>query len=213
MKTDMRQAIIAAAKELFTRRGCKPITTNHIIARLGISPGTFYYHFRNKEEILRAVFDEIVHAFNGLPTAAGAVPGVEAFARYITEMYKLYGAYRFFFIDIAMLLAQDPLLAEAYRKNAVAKRKTHLGLLRSLEAAGILLPFPSPADRMMFLHHLWMITDFWFSYHVLHRLDPEDDGLRRGLRQFFFFIKPYLQPACRSPLSLALRIANSSPKE
>ncbi|MGL5986966.1 MAG: TetR/AcrR family transcriptional regulator, partial [Burkholderiales bacterium] len=48
--------IIQASLELFNEHGERAITTNHIAAHLGISPGNLYYHFRNKEEIIYQIF-------------------------------------------------------------------------------------------------------------------------------------------------------------
>ena len=54
MKT--RDKIVLAALELFNRDGERNITTNHIAAHIDISPGNLYYHFRNKQEIVREIF-------------------------------------------------------------------------------------------------------------------------------------------------------------
>ncbi len=43
--------IVEASLELFNQHGERAMTTNHIAAHLGISPGNLYYHSRNKEEI------------------------------------------------------------------------------------------------------------------------------------------------------------------
>ena len=56
MKT--RDRIIHSATELFNDQGERNITTNHIAAHLGISPGNLYYHFRNKEDIIHSIFDQ-----------------------------------------------------------------------------------------------------------------------------------------------------------
>lgn len=53
MKT--RDRIIHSATELFNDQGERNITTNHIAAHLGISPGNLYYHFRNKEDIIHSI--------------------------------------------------------------------------------------------------------------------------------------------------------------
>ncbi|MBO0217341.1 helix-turn-helix transcriptional regulator, partial [Vibrio sp. Vb2880] len=54
MKT--RDKIVYAALELFNQHGERNITTNHIADHIEISPGNLYYHFRNKQEILREIF-------------------------------------------------------------------------------------------------------------------------------------------------------------
>lgn len=54
MKT--KDKIVYAALELFNEHGERTITTNHIAAHIEISPGNLYYHFRNKQEIVREIF-------------------------------------------------------------------------------------------------------------------------------------------------------------
>ena len=56
MKTKDR--IIEASIELFNSQGERNVTTNHIASHLNISPGNLYYHFRNKEEIIRHIFSK-----------------------------------------------------------------------------------------------------------------------------------------------------------
>ena len=48
-----RERILEASILLFNEMGVVAITTNHIADNLKISPGNLYFHFRNKEEIVR----------------------------------------------------------------------------------------------------------------------------------------------------------------
>ncbi len=48
-------AILAAAFQLLERDGLKKLTTNHIAARAGVSIGTIYQYFRDKDDILAAL--------------------------------------------------------------------------------------------------------------------------------------------------------------
>ena len=57
-----RERILDAALALFNDSGTARISTNHIAAAAGISPGNLYYHFQNKEEIIRALFERTVRA-------------------------------------------------------------------------------------------------------------------------------------------------------
>lgn len=49
------EAILAAAFQLLEQGGPKRLTTNHIAERAGVSVGTIYQYFRDKDDILAAL--------------------------------------------------------------------------------------------------------------------------------------------------------------
>ncbi len=111
-----RDRIVEASLALFNDEGVRRVTTNHIAAHLSISPGNLYYHFRNKEEIIRALFPRVVDAAR----ASLALPEDRKITPDNVGTYHLLGAqslwaYRFFFRDRAELLASDPVLSREYR--------------------------------------------------------------------------------------------------
>lgn len=55
-----RQRVLDAAIGLFNDRGAGTVTTHDSAKACAISPGNLYYHLRNKEEIVRALFDEAI---------------------------------------------------------------------------------------------------------------------------------------------------------
>jgi len=128
--------IVEGALELFNRPGGASVTTNHIAAHLGISPGNLYYHFRNREEIVRAIFPRIVN--EGLAATAvpsGPLAAAEFGARHLQGLRTLWG-YRFFFRDLNQLLARDPALALAYREYQDRLGAQFRGLFERLIAQG-----------------------------------------------------------------------------
>ena len=56
--TTKRDAIISAADQLFYEQGFEHTSFAHIAAAVNISRGNFYYHFKTKDEILKAVIEQ-----------------------------------------------------------------------------------------------------------------------------------------------------------
>lgn len=54
-----RTEILDAAQHLFTAKGVHATSMEDILKEVGIAKGTLYYHFRSKEEILRAIIERI----------------------------------------------------------------------------------------------------------------------------------------------------------
>ena len=58
MKAESRGAILAAALELFAKRGYSAATTDEIAKKAEVSKGLIFAHFGTKQDILMAILDE-----------------------------------------------------------------------------------------------------------------------------------------------------------
>ncbi|HEV3132054.1 MAG TPA: helix-turn-helix domain-containing protein, partial [Acidimicrobiales bacterium] len=56
---DTRRALIATARQLFAEDGFQATRTEEIVQRAGLTRGALYHHFRDKEDLFRAVFEEV----------------------------------------------------------------------------------------------------------------------------------------------------------
>ena len=56
---DTRQALLAAARQLFAADGFQATRTEEIVQRAGLTRGALYHHFRDKEDLFRAVYEEV----------------------------------------------------------------------------------------------------------------------------------------------------------
>src|SRR6266567_2658656 len=115
-KMNTKERIVETAIRLFNERGTGAVSTNHIAQALSMSPGNLYYHFRNKEEIIRAILERMMTRWEKLYAApprarASTVADVE---QVVTENFLLLWEYRFFYRELNALVQRDPVLRERY---------------------------------------------------------------------------------------------------
>ncbi len=58
-----RQALLRSAREVFEREGYAGASVSQIGRRCGVSQGTFYQYFRNKEQVFRELIDRVLQDF------------------------------------------------------------------------------------------------------------------------------------------------------
>ena len=192
MKT--RDKIIETALRLFNEQGTKGVTTNHIAAAVGISPGNLYYHFRNKEDIIRAIFEQM-DAY-GLEQyqmiLAKFQPGSLETMEQTFVMIQAYNwRYRFFKRELTALIMNDPLLKERFLKT----HHTMLAIIRQSNdhsvATGTLKPM-SEKEMSLFSEEIWLVTLFWLNYLEVGGEEINDATLRRGIDLLRNLIRPQL---------------------
>src|SRR5436309_12465650 len=103
-----RERIVDAAIWLFNESGTGPVSTNHIADALGISPGNLYYHFRNKEEIIRALFEQQFARWDELYTLPDdRMPTLADLQQLVRATFLTAGEYRFIYRELIALLRRD----------------------------------------------------------------------------------------------------------
>jgi len=83
---DKRRRILEAAVGVFARKGYFAARVSDIAKRAGVADGTIYLYFRNKEDILVRLFDEVMsehveearEAVRALPSAPGRLRAIAA---------------------------------------------------------------------------------------------------------------------------------------
>jgi len=161
-----KDKIIKSAIKLFNEKGTKAVTTNHIAAAAGISPGNLYYHFRNKEDIIREIFEEIV-AFTEKGSSYGSgfrvKPSIENMEAVFKRILTLQWEYRFLYREFNALLNRDKELRSAIirdqKKRLMEVKKSiadfiNAGIFRDMDDSEIEFVKTS----------LWIIGTYWHSF-------------------------------------------------
>ncbi|QCF27992.1 TetR/AcrR family transcriptional regulator [Hydrocarboniclastica marina] len=198
MKT--RDKIILASLELFNRSGERNVTTNHIAAHMGISPGNLYYHFRNKSEIVYEIFRGYRQQVEVTLQLNPEVPfTVQEKLRLLETVFDGLWEFRFFHRDLEFLLDADERLRRDYREFTHGCLSKMEQILLALQHAGIFLPHEDSERQAMALN-TWLIVTNWMSFlKTAHAGEGEEaitrQQLRQGIYQVLTLELPYVSSA------------------
>ncbi|HQO04160.1 MAG TPA: TetR/AcrR family transcriptional regulator [Spirochaetota bacterium] len=190
-----RNLIIETALKLFNDEGAYRVTTNHIADKAGISPGNLYYHFRNKEEIIREIFQRILARFDRLWGDDTGSINAGGFADIFGETCNIYYEYRFFYLEITQLLGHDADLKKIYEKNREKRFHQEREMYRTLIDTGILMEPESEQELSQLITIGWIISDFWLSYLCTSGRTITRESVREYMVHVFRLLKPYLEPS------------------
>lgn len=182
-KTKTRDRILEKARVLFNERGTGAVTTNHIAAAMGISPGNLYYHFHNREEIIRNIFEmmeaESREGFEPIAMNAHSL-GLRAFEETFCFIQQFNQRFIFFKRELPILLMRDT----ALRSRFDTVHQETLGLIRTLVDGAVLGGFLrqlEAEERQLLAEMSWMLTLFWPNYLEIAGEADFDKGLERGI--------------------------------
>ena len=204
MKT--REKIIQASIILFNDQGERNVTTNHIAADLGISPGNLYYHFRNKEDIILSIYEEYARnlLIETMPEVTPDIKPLDAIILYMDVVFQATMKFRFFYSNLPVLLAKNPLLHDKYVEvqSFIANRVSEL--LLSLKQAEM-MEFDDE-DLPDIVNILRLVNTFWLSFYQTqnNKADINDSVFYQGVLKILVIIQPYISDSAKEEF-LAVR--------
>jgi AcrR family transcriptional regulator len=201
MKT--REKIVHAALELFNSSGERNVTTNHIAAHIGISPGNLYYHFRNKQEIVREIFalysQELIERFTPLQ---GQQESLVLLKHYLDSIFTLMWKYRFFYANLPEILQRDPVLHDEYIQ---VQNRLQVNLVNILKAfVELNLLDVDDAELNSLVTTLHMMAASWLSYQssMSPKTQITEQVIQQGMLHMINIVKPLATQKGREQLSL-----------
>lgn len=165
MKT--KDKIIFAAIELFNAQGEQNVTTNHIAAHLGMSPGNLYYHFRNKEDIIQAIFELYARELATLFSLDADMPSehlgsLQTSLLYLERVLYVIWRFRFAYDNLPDILARNEALSTWYRKIQEPVYGLMQRHLEGLCSTGVLSVSQEELNNL--LHIMKQLLIFWVAY-------------------------------------------------
>jgi AcrR family transcriptional regulator len=203
-KITTKERIKNTAIELFNTQDSLSITTNHIAKAAGISAGNLYYHYRNKEEIIREIYAEMSERIESLKSFEKMITSPNPL-NILDESFDHYGdlfwEYRFLMRDAPVLMALDSELKRAFVANQEKRITQIAGVIKFLISEEILQNIAK--DEIPLRAKLyWFVTAYWQVFASM-----DGDVSRESIREtkeamFKIHIAPFLSEKGRGMMGI-----------
>jgi AcrR family transcriptional regulator len=195
-RVSTKEAIVTTAIDLFNAKGSSAVSTNHIAEAMGISPGNLYYHFGNKEEIIRHIYQRmVVEMDSAWVTEDDSTSPVEKFFSAMTAVQGMMAGYRFFQKELSGLLLNDPELALIYKKHRRVRMREIGSFFEYLIESGVMRRPENPRTLPRLVRVGWMIGDYWFDFLEIEDEPLNDENIGEGVELIKELLRPYFNAA------------------
>ena len=196
-----RKRILDAAVTLFNERGTAAVSTNHIAAEAGISPGNLYYHFRNKEEIIRAILERMFTAWGGTwEDPQNHTPRFEDLMHLVRQNFELLWQYRFFYRETVALMMRDPVLAERHAEMQSSRLELQQRVYRQFVDVGVMRQPDDPKAIPDLVRTGWILATNWLAFLEAGGIEVDEERMRDGERLILRVFRSYLTDAALAEL-------------
>jgi AcrR family transcriptional regulator len=201
MKT--REKILHTALELFNRYGVPNVTLRRIAAEMNISQGNLNYYFKKREDIIEALYYQLLEVFN---EEKGKLDTEKMDMRFVFDstragMEALF-RYRFLMIDFNQNMRENPKLHAQFKQLEEIRKVTYLKSFEMAIAAGIMRLPAYPGEYEGLNERIRVFSDYWIaSAEVYGELSLEQESPGRTaakyhkllVETFFAYFTPQAQ--------------------
>lgn len=187
-KRGNKERILEASIELFNRSGTVAVTTNHIAKHLKISPGNLYFHFADKEEIIRELFlRHCADTYAAWDPRLGADP-----QSFLERAFDVFWKYRFFHREMYHLRRQDRRLSHAWKRHM----KACYGLLnknyRNWVEAGKMGEIFDPSELRNLSDTLLLASSAYLGFFESPEKPATQKSVKAGIDHVNQLLAPYI---------------------
>lgn len=192
-----RERIVEAAIALMNAQG-GDIGTSQIATHLGISPGNLYYHFENREAIVREVLARLrAELAQTLALPEEGEVSVERLVGYYSNGAMVLWRYRFIVASALELIGRDPELQARYRAFSDEGMEAVRAIIQRVvrQQPGPLRA--GPVDCRNLAENMWVLWNGWPRHAELYRVGVrvQPSAIAHGLEQIAMTLAPYVDPA------------------
>ncbi len=160
-KVNTKKKILDEAIKQFNNHGIPNITSRHIAADIGISYGNLDYHYRNKEELILAIYKQMRAEMTISYQSKNSDTNIfEHFFYLLLYLEKFQFKYRFFSQEVLEIVRTYPKVSKLLKKTFKVRREQMEQIFDELIEEGFLIKAPKETYTRL-QHTIRMVITFW----------------------------------------------------
>ena len=162
-----KQKILESSIRLFNWNDVANVRLQQIADETGISVGNLAYHFKNKEAIVTAVYENLFEEFSLILSGYLGSPNLTDFDHQMERYHAFFTKYKFYLIDLFEIERSYPAILERWRECV---NKMLLQIRKRLDyyvQRGVLRPEPTAGLYDTLANNLWATVVLWRPQQVL----------------------------------------------
>jgi AcrR family transcriptional regulator len=189
-----KEKILNAAKGLFNELGFSQVTIRMIAERLKMSSGNLNYHFRKREDILEALYFEMVRPFDERVEQLGEEKiSLASMQRDIFSSMQRMLEYHFIWTDLHYILSSSPNIQSHFNKVLIERKNGYRFLFQYFQEQKILKKLDSKKEYEWLIDRMIDFSNTFLYASILYEGKTLDEAyLRYATELLMSNIYPYL---------------------
>lgn len=187
-----KERILSTALSLFNERGIASVTLRTIAQEMGISQGNLNYHFKKRDDILEALYLQLVAKMDaGIATMQATEINLQLFFDLSKIMMTQFYEYRFFMLDFVQIMRNNQVINQHYTQLTQLREIQFLGLFQLWVEANFMRPETFENEYKNLYVRMNILGDFWLSTAFIQQ-DLSKETIDKYAMIIFENIYPYL---------------------
>jgi AcrR family transcriptional regulator len=159
-----KEIILDTSLELFNSFGLSKVTLRTIANKMGISQGNLNYHFKKREDIIEALYFQLVQnidsSMSDMQQSKNPFQLLVSISQ--TIMSNFY-EYRFFLLDFVQIIRENKKIRKHYAELTIQREQQFSMLFNVLIENGLMRNEILPNEYKNLYKRFQILGDFWIS--------------------------------------------------
>ena len=159
---ETKHKILLKSLQLFNAKGISNVSLRAIADEVGISVGNLQYHFKKREDIVEALYFQLVAEIDTV-FVLSTDDLLKSFLNISIEIYKILYEYNFFFLDFVTITRRNRKIKSHYSKLSKRREIESLKFIDVLIKNGLFREELLKNEYRCLFKRIEVISNFWFS--------------------------------------------------